>query len=109
MRYLFNDVTDPTLFCAPTFTCFIFGLLFLFFIVDNGVLDSHKFMQDHDVLDFFGLDPDSVLVVQVIIGVDFDIFTQGLDPAVHVQLTLLQVVVDLFVWVRGNVLSKDML
>ena len=54
-------------------------------------------MQDHDVLDLFCLDPDSVLVVQVIIGVYFDILTQGLDSAVHVQLALLQVVVDLFV------------
>lgn len=72
-------------------------------------MNGHEFVKDHDVLHFFGFDFDSVLVVEVVSGLNFNVLTQWFNTAIHVQLFFLQVVMNLFVCFTLKVLSNEML
>jgi hypothetical protein len=72
-------------------------------------LDGHEFVEDHDVFHFFCFDFDSVFVVEVVSGLNFDVLTQWFDSAIHVQLFVLQVVMNLFVCITLKILSNEIL
>lgn len=107
--YFFDNVTDSSLLGPTAFTCFVFGLFLLLLVVLDWILDGHKFVEDHDIFDFFGFYFDSFVVVEIVSGMNFDIVTERFDSTVHVQLFIFQVVVNLFVWFSIQILSNEML
>lgn len=109
LTYLFDNVSNSSFFRSSAFTSLFFDIFLLFFIILNWILKCHKFMKNGNVFHFFSFDFDSIFVLQKISGMNFNILTYWLHSTVHVQFLFFEIKMNLFVFIRGILLSKEML
>ena len=87
--YFLDDVSDSSLFGSAAFAVFLLGLYLLLFLVLNRVLDSHEFMEDGEVFHFLYFNFDSILIIDIVSGVNLYIITQRLYSTVDVEFLIL--------------------
>lgn len=105
IKHFVNDMTDSSFLRSSTFASLrhlVHTSLLSIVACSESVLESHQSMN-HGNTKIFRLDCYKLPIFEIL-RANFHIFVDWIDPTVHVDAGFVEVKVNLFVWVKRDVL-----